>query len=196
MSQQINTAMLKPSKRTLGLLLVFILFQLSVLVGMYLKAQQPLWYGKAIRVAVNPIDPRSLFRGNYAILNYSISEAALSQALKREGDYENNLRIHEGAVIYTRLKQNKQGLYEPIDVVLDKPDTGVFIRGRLEYISDYTVRIKYGVEAYFASKERALEIEQSTSWRANASDENPPAIVTLMLSPSGRAAIKSLKVNE
>ena len=33
----------------------------------------PLWTGKEIRVKVVPVDPRSLFRGNYARLNYDFS---------------------------------------------------------------------------------------------------------------------------
>lgn len=184
------------NKTVLWGLLACIILQLCVLLGMYLKAQYPLWVGTPIKVAVEPIDPRSLFRGNYAILNYTISQAKLNSELLEEGA-EHNPLIHEQAVVYTRLKANKDGLYEPIDVVLEKPNDGVFIRGRIKsrYISDDgLVRIEYGVEAYFAPKERALEIEHSARWRANADSDKPPAVVTLKIAPSGHATIESLTI--
>lgn len=183
------------NKTVLWGLLACIILQLCVLLGMYLKAQYPLWVGKPVKVAVEPIDPRSLFRGNYAILNYTISQPALNADLLENAD--NNPLIHKQAVVYTRLKETNDGLYEPIDVVLDKPNDGVFIRGRLQ--SDYVyedglVNVDYGVEAYFAPKERALEIEHSARWRANADSDKPPAVVTLKIAPSGHATIESLTI--
>ncbi|MBT3870270.1 MAG: GDYXXLXY domain-containing protein [Gammaproteobacteria bacterium] len=47
---------------------------MAVLVGMYVTAALPLWTGAEIRLATAPVDPRSLFRGNYALLSYDISE--------------------------------------------------------------------------------------------------------------------------
>lgn len=191
---QSNQPIMK-NKTVLWGLVACIVVQVCVLVGMYLKAQYPLWVGKPIKVAVEPIDPRSLFRGNYAILNYTISNPKLNSELLSGKD--DNPLIHQQAVVYTRLKEGKGGLYEPIDVVLKKPNDGVFIRGRLKsrYVSDEgDVRVEYGVEAYFAPKERALEIENSARWRANADNEKPPAVVTLKLIASGHAAIESLEI--
>lgn len=183
------------NKTVLWGLIACIVLQLCVLLGMYLKAQYPLWVGKPVKVAVVPIDPRSLFRGNYAILDYTISHPKLHADLIE--DASNNPLIHRQAVVYTRLKETDDGLYEALDVVLDKPNDGVFIRGRLHTDHVYEsgrVYVDYGVEAYFAPLERALEIEESTRWRANTDNDKPPAVVTLKIAPSGHAAIESLEI--
>ena len=77
--------------------------------------------GKEIRVKVVPVDPRSLFRGNYARLNYDFSrleKGALG------GEREKNLRDNE--VVYITLRKNQDGLYEYAAASLEKPDAGVF----------------------------------------------------------------------
>ncbi len=182
------------------LLLIAIIFQAGILLGMYLQAQYPLWNGVEIKVAVKPVDPRSLFRGNYALLNYSISTVSIDPKLAMLAKTDKpNPRIIENMVVYTRLQKQPNGLYEAIDMQLNKPETGLFIRGRLQSHSKLTAKhpeatIKYGIEAFFAPKKRALEIENSARWRANSNKNHPPAIVTLMLSKSGKGAIKSLQI--
>ena len=57
----------------LGLCIAAI-FQLFVLTGMVGLSVMPLWSGKEIRVKTIPVDPRSMFRGNYARLRYDLSE--------------------------------------------------------------------------------------------------------------------------
>ena len=49
-----------------------IAFQMFVLVGMVVNAALPLWTGTEIRVRTLPVDPRSLFRGNYVRLAYAL----------------------------------------------------------------------------------------------------------------------------
>ena len=59
-----------------------IAFQLVVLAGMVVYAAMPLWTGTEIRVKTVPVDPRSMFRGNYAQLRYefaTLPEGALSE---------------------------------------------------------------------------------------------------------------------
>ncbi|MBT4615645.1 MAG: GDYXXLXY domain-containing protein [Gammaproteobacteria bacterium] len=56
------------------LLIIAVIAQMAVLVGMYVTAALPLWTGAEIRLATAPVGPRSLFRGNYALLSYDISE--------------------------------------------------------------------------------------------------------------------------
>ena len=57
------------------LLLAAILFQFFVLTGMVAVAAMPLLSGTEIKIKTIPVDPRSLFRGNYARLRYEISQA-------------------------------------------------------------------------------------------------------------------------
>ncbi|WP_444909237.1 GDYXXLXY domain-containing protein [Microbulbifer sp. TRSA005] len=154
--------------------------QFLILVGMYVKAQVPLWTGEPIRVKTIPVDPRSLFRGNYARLNYDFSRIAKS-ALTEER------RIREGEVVYVSLKKSPSGLYEFSAASLEKPVEGIFLKGRIAGANPWSAeqfyRIKYGIEAYFAPKEKALQLEREL---------RDGGIAELMVAPSGQVSLKSV----
>jgi uncharacterized membrane-anchored protein len=60
-----------------GLVLVSVL-QIGILAFEYLGAVYPLWSDVSVRLKTVPVDPRSLFRGNYAQLRYEISRLPMS----------------------------------------------------------------------------------------------------------------------
>ena len=123
-----------------------IAFQLVVLVGMVVNAAMPLWTGTEIRVRTVPVDPRSIFRGNYARLGYEFGVLP-ADALNGEED----LRV--GEVVYVRLEAREDGLHGFAGASLDEPGEGVFLRGRLA--SDHPpYRVRYGIEAFFSPRRR------------------------------------------
>ena len=166
------------SRTALGLF-VAVALQICVLVGMVVQASTPLWAGREIRVETLPIDPRSLFRGNYARLNYefsSLPESTLSEFL--------GLRV--GEVIYAVLEQDEEGIYRLSNVVLEPPPEGVFLRGRLT--TEYApLRAEYGIEAFFAPKEKALQLER---------DLVGGGVALLMVTDDGRVALKDVVPHE
>lgn len=165
---------MKRSTITKGLVVAVVL-QVCVLVGMVVKAAMPLWTGQEIHVKTIPVDPRSIFRGNYALLNYEIS-----QLPKRALSEHPTLR--KGEVVYISLHQDDQGLYQYTDASLNQPDTGVFLRGRIaNSVPPY--RVKYGIEAYFAPKEKAIKLER---------DLRDGGIAVLMVSDSGQVALQNV----
>lgn len=152
-----------------------VIAQLCVLVGMVVKAAMPLWVGDEILVKTVPVDPRSLFRGNYARLNYEIGrlpESALS-------DYPT---LRKGEVVYISLRQGEDGLFHYADASLNTPATGVFLRGRITDSSP-SYRVKYGIEAYFAPKEKALKLEH---------DLRGGGVAVLMVSDTGQVALQNV----
>ncbi len=156
-----------------------IAFQFSVLTGMYLISVAPLWSGTEVKIKTVPVDPRSLFRGNYAKLDYDISTIS-SKHLKGGKD------IRNGEVIYVSLKKTPDGLYELLSASLSKPDTGVFLKGRIQnrrYESHHQLRIKYGIEAFFAPKDKAIALEKTLTKNG---------IAVLMVSDSGKARLKEV----
>ncbi len=167
---------------TIGLCLA-VLFQLSVLVGEFVSASIPLWTGKEIRVKTLPVDPRSMFRGNYARLNYEFSQIE-TQDLKSE------FGLRNGEVVYVSLKSEKDNLYNYDSISLDKPSSGLFIRGRISnrnfVNSNYHLQIKYGIEAYFVKKEKALELEKNLG---------NGGVAVIMVSNSGKCALKDVIPN-
>ncbi|WP_237068230.1 GDYXXLXY domain-containing protein [Microbulbifer guangxiensis] len=168
------------SERTARQLLALaaaIVFQALVLFGMVVLAQIPLWTGQEIQMETTPVDPRSLFRGNYARLQYAISELGADQ-------FDTDRPLRNGEEVYVRLVPGKNGLYRYAGVSLDKPDEGVFLRGRVSgqwWRSEGNVyRIRYGIEAFFAPKERALALE---------AELRDGGVAVLRVSGSGRARL-------
>ena len=54
-------------QRTLGLaLLAALTLQVAILAGVFVNGFYPLWLGEEISLETRPVDPRDLFRGNYA----------------------------------------------------------------------------------------------------------------------------------
>lgn len=165
---------MKQSRIIIGLSLAIAL-QLFVVLGMVGRAALPLWTGTEIRVKTVPRDPRSMFRGNYARLNYEIGTLP-EELLKAER------RIRRGDVVYVSLKQNIDGLYNIADASLDKPEGGIFLRGRIA--GHYTpYRVEYGIEAFFAPKKKALQLER---------DLRKGGVAVLMVTGSGRVALRDV----
>ena len=129
-----------------------IAFQLVVLAGMVVNAALPLWTGTEIRVRTVPVDPRSMFRGNYARLGYDFGTLP-EDALPGEDD----LRL--GEVVYVSLEPGEDDEYVFAGASFERPAEGLFLRGRLSTVTA-PYRVRFGIEAFFAPKERALELEK------------------------------------
>lgn len=168
------------NKKLTAALIAAIIFQFLVLTGMYVSAALPLWTGTEIKIKTIPVDPRSMFRGNYARLRYDISR--LETEYFPAGD-----DLRNGEVVYVVLKPGEDGLYQFAEALLNKPDSGIFLRGRIEnrrYEEKVSYfRIKYGIEAFFAPKEKAMQLQ---------SDLRDGGIAVLMVSSGGKARLKEV----
>ncbi len=160
-------------------LLAAVVFQIGVLAVEYLNSVYPLWTGQEIRLKTFPVDPRSLFRGNYASLNYEISRITLTEM-------EKTPYPRFGEVVYVKLKQGEDGLYVFDSASLSQPEEGLFIRGRIEtprWVRSNVYQVRYGIEAYFAPKKKALELEKQL---------RDGGIAVVMLAANGKAALKDV----
>ena len=166
----------RPKWLAAGIVLT-ILLQTCVLAVEYLSSVAPLWFGQAVMLPTVPIDPRSLFRGNYVRLNYSISRVPAAIA---DG------KLKQGQKVYLSL--NIEG-DKPVPLALSatKPEAGIFIAGRVRYAgSEY--HLDYGIEAFFLPKEKALAAERKlTSDKVSAQ---------IYLSSGGKAALNALYCND
>ena len=152
-----------------------ILLQVIVLAGMVAGAAMPLWTGAEVRVATVPVDPRSMFRGDYARLRYhfgTLPEDALDEAG----------RLRAGEVVYVGLEAGEDGLYYYSGASLERPAEGVFLRGRLD--SEHPpYRVRFGIEAFFAPREKALRLEEELAYGG---------VAVLKVAVNGRAAIEDI----
>ncbi len=165
------------SRRTSKWLIVAVLFQGAVLGGMWVKSALPLWTGTEVSIVTRPVDPRSLFRGNYVRLSYGINDIENQQAL-------NTHQLRQGEVVYQVLIKGDGGIYQKGPQVLNKPEEGIFIKGRLDK-SRSKHQIKYGIDAFFAPKEKTLALEKQL---------RSGAVAVLKVTDSGQAGI--LRVEE
>ncbi len=152
--------------------------QFFVLAGMVVKAAMPLWTGTEIHVKTVPVDPRSMFRGNYARLTYEFGELPF-------GALRDFPKLRRGEVVYVSLKQGEDGLYGFANAALDEPAEGIFLRGRVAGRGS-PYRIKFGIEAFFAPKDKALQLEQ---------DLRNGGVAVLMVTDGGSVALKDVEPN-
>ena len=167
-------------------LMAAVALQLGVLAMEYLGSVWPLWTGTEIRLEIAPVDPRSLFRGNYAQLTYTLAnvDSNLFEGPDR--------RLRKGEIVYVFVEEGEGEVWHATRVQLEQPLSGLFLRGRLAQAwshDEQPLQIRYGIEAWFAPKAKALEIEAAVRRRPG---EEARAYAVVAVSGSGRAALARL----
>lgn len=175
---------------------LIILIQSSLLLAMIANRQTILSSDTIVILETRPIDPRSLFRGDYVRLNYEINELQLD---KLSGDQS----FKRNDTIYVVLQ--KQNLYwQAKAVFLEKPGSQnihqVFILGVVRSVSNskwdvnlkshietVSIDVSYGIENYFVPEGEGLKLE-----RPKPGDK---VTLEIALDDNGHAAIKSLLLN-
>jgi uncharacterized membrane-anchored protein len=148
--------------------------------------------GTEVRLAVAPVDPRDLFRGDYVVLAYGIGTV---DAAKLSG----NTEWKRGEEIYVSVKPGADGLAEPtaLSRALPVPQAGLTaLKGQVVGSSVCVaatdgparcgLRISYGLESYFVPQFEGLAIERTERARIE---------VVAAVSASGQSAIKRLLVD-
>ncbi len=180
----------------LGLRIVIIIaLQTAALIAMVGMKQYTLSTGVPIVLKTEPIDPRSLFRGDYVRLNYSISRLPVEK-LAGDRDFDRN------DTIYVVVQQAGE-FWEALSVHRALPAVSggqVAIKGRVEYVNQRNWRppgeppevvkslsVKYGVENYFVPEGEGRVLERPKP------DET--VSIRLVVDSNGNAAIKAVLVN-
>ncbi len=164
----------------------------GILVWMIADRARLLRTGREIVLKTEPMDPRDLFRGHYARLNYEISRIPRAKV----EDLKPGMTVDSGESIHVILAPGKDGFWHLVRASLAPPQNvapgRVMLRGRLKWTVVGTgtgsIPVTYGVERYYAARKRALEIERL------GRDREIPLGVIMRVSPSGKAAIAGLMV--
>jgi len=161
-----------------------VLIQAGVLLFMVIDRLLLLQNGKTVLLKCRPIDPRSLFSGDYVILTYQISNLDKNKILY----LQEKQNIKKNSSLYVALmKKPGDKFYEAVDAHLDihelKKKYSTIIRGVV--VHTYRFRIRYGVENYFVPQYKGLEIEKNLF----------NAHVEIALSDSGESAIRKLYID-
>lgn len=135
--------------------IAIIILQLVFLSGMIFFHASKIKTATKILLETEPVDPFSVFRGRYVILNYKISRVPANLLKDCE---PSELKFNDN--VYVVLEE-KEKFWEPVRAYKNRPkDTGViYLKGKVDYCSSGNIRIKYGIETFFLSETSADEIE-------------------------------------
>jgi uncharacterized membrane-anchored protein len=130
---------------------------LSVIAFTYYATE---WFGEEVRLKTEPVDPRDLLYGDYVILNYDISLAHLTD-VKTDINWEEE-RSYGTIPVYVVLEKGEYG--KLVGVYKEKPrviNNKVVLKAKMHFESrrDYSVRLKYGFERFYADTKTAKDLE-------------------------------------
>lgn len=162
------------SRRHRILLLAVVLAQLLVPLGLAGLAAADLAFGREIRLLAQPVDPLDVFRGNYVVLRYELSSVPVGFSVRRGEQVCVSLNEQDG------VWRGDFGVPDP------SGDTAICGRARADAAAGEQVGVEYGIETYYASAERAREIETSIG--------RGRAYAVIDLDEDGSARIERLEV--
>jgi uncharacterized membrane-anchored protein len=143
--------------------IILVILQIVVLGAMIGQKKYLLKTGKVVRLKCQPVDPRSLFSGDYVILNYEISRLKRINGENWDDLNTRNLKFKRSDVIYSALQQKDDSpFWKVIEVAKNINDLNkryeVVLRGRV--VSTYHMTVRYGVESYFVPQYEGKRIEK------------------------------------
>jgi len=177
-----------------------VLVQLIFLCVMIGGKAYTLAYGEKILLKSAPVDPTSLFSGDYIRLNYDISTIEIKNVntdidfSKAKSDYNSEeYRTMEKQLqkVYVKL-QKKDGdrFWSVVSMTHDKPvaapDELVIMGHDGEYLAwtdKPSVRLKYGIESYYIAEGTGAQYEKSMS------DKSSDTYVEVSVDRNGSAGI-------
>ena len=157
-------------------LLVIVCVQLALPLALAGLAAADLAFGQEIRLKAQPVDPLDVFRGNYVVLRYEISTLPVLGEARR------------GETVCARLEESGSEWRASYADPGRPSGTVICGRARDDAAAGEQVGIEYGIETYYASSERAREIEGSIG--------RGQLYVVIDLDDDGSARIKRLEVDE
>lgn len=160
-------------------------FQCLILLGVVGMKQHTVWTGQTIRLQTTPVDPRSLFRGDYVSLRYPISD--LADELFAGGTN----KIERGDVVYVVLAGgDAKWRATSVHPRMPELDPGeVVLRGEFRQSwlpGSGTVPVEYGIESYFVPEGTGWKIERASGSRLT---------VEVAIDRGGRAVVRRLFVD-
>ncbi len=131
--------------------------QIAVLLIMIGSRWFLLAHGTKILLQTVPVDPWDLFRGDYVILNYEISELDLGIIASGSEEYRSNDTVFVALV--------PEGKHMAAAAVSHRqPDDGsLFMQGTVRHYSSYDNKlyVSYGIESYFVPQHQGRDIERA-----------------------------------
>ncbi len=162
--------------------------QTAVLGWMVVERITLLKQGQEVVLPIVPVDPRSLFRGDYVRLSYQVTRVP---GHLLEG------AIAKGKPVYVTVERQPDGAYAPVAVSRSHPGVAapdrIVLRGRIQHdarsnrLGSGDLFVRYGIESYFVPEGKGLELEKM------AGEQKLAAVIAV--DRDGNSAIKGLKID-
>ncbi len=116
------------------------LLWLVILLGIIAFKQYTIATGTEVLLKTRPVDPRDFFRGDYVALRYDINDLNF--------DSISGLELLYGETVYVTLAKSDK-YYNSVSVSRERPNEGVFIKGKVQSSYENSAGVLYGIEDYF-----------------------------------------------
>lgn len=177
-------------KYRIYLLALVVVLQTAALAGMVAMKHRTLITGKPVLLETEPIDPRSLFRGDYVRLNYAISSLDYAE-VEGDNDFERRDQIY---VVLRKGEKFWRAVSIHHEMPAHGPDT-VVIRGEAQYTglwiggeSREGINVDYGIENYFVPEGEGMALERPA--------EEEEVTMLIAVDEKGASAIKAVLVDD
>jgi uncharacterized membrane-anchored protein len=125
-----------------------VVLQLLFLLGEAATNEMALRGGRVVTLRAHPVDPRSLFMGNYLALSYD-DISTINLATIRRAEPAGAFRY--GRTVYVGIEPRKPWAIARVLTTSRPPRqaTMPYLRGRVTGIYESTIDVQYGLERYF-----------------------------------------------
>lgn len=176
-----------------GFILLVILGQLAVLAYMAAEREWIVRNGSTLLLRTAPVDPRDVMRGDFIRFDYEIGHVPVSQC---EGAVKawaaetkpRSYRTHRDDVVYATVRLDADKVASLVGLSDRRPESGLFLRGRVVSVTDRMVNVRFGLEALFTPQGEAREFEDEARKRAGL-----PVDVEVAVSGSGTGVAKGYR---
>ena len=123
-------------------------------------------FGTEVTLKVVPVDPRDIFRGDYVILTYEISEVSPEQKILFDDSFYGETNLYSGDTVYVELIKDGN-FHKGGNIYTAKPAKGLFIKGKIQTnqrnfdLINNIETIIYGIENYFVPEDEGKALEDA-----------------------------------
>ena len=176
------------NKRTYFLLALLILLQLFVPAKMIYDHESILSKGEKFKFKTAPIDPSDPFRGKYIVLRFDASRFYVTD----KGPWYSNEEV------YATLETDKDGFAKINSVYRTKPESGVFLKTKVDYFQNYQesdsafLNLDFSFNIFYMEESKAGAAE--TAYFEASRDTNSVAYANVSVL-NGEAVISNVYIN-
>ena len=143
-----------------ALLYAIVIFQMAIIGLIAFSKGYTRITGRKILVKVIPVDPRSLFRGDYVILTYDFSQVNLKKHGLEDKD------VIRGDYLFLTMKKGQEGFWDMENVSLELPvisesEERIVLRGLVSNDARHRrkANLIFGTESFFVPEGEGKYIE-------------------------------------